>query len=280
MLFSKGFIIFWIKTLVVGVRSDYDGCGPCWCIPASNGTAKCPFWKPNEEFSKQSIAAFRTQKPESIFTLDCNPYLDSTCSTTPAQTYLQIDSAVCAFLYSEKSDVDYTERNPLCKNYEYSMMTYSSRENALLAGATVTHGGSCGLCSTTQDLSVYLDTDFTSAGKICATKGLFNETAGLHCYMDLGLSGECAKIWNYDGIFDGTACGKTCLPYLTAPNNGPPPSCSLNPCLECDEELAGPVFSAFAGRTRRRSGLLSEIVRPCDSIYTVVRQGQSCPERY
>ena len=85
-------------------HSSLPRCGPCWCIPASNGTAKCPFWKPNEEFSKQSIAAFRTQKPESIFTLDCNPYLDSTCSTTPAQTYLQIDSAVCAFLYSEKSD--------------------------------------------------------------------------------------------------------------------------------------------------------------------------------
>jgi hypothetical protein len=28
--------------------------------------------------------------------------------------------------------------------------------------------------------------DFTTAGKICATKGLFNEQKGLECYMDIG----------------------------------------------------------------------------------------------
>lgn len=84
--------------------------------------------------------------------------------------------------------------------------------------------------------------------------------------MSLGLSFECAKIWNYDGIYDGKACATSCLGELTAPNNGPPPACALNPCLQCDEDLAGPIFTAFAGRTRRRSGLLSEIVRPCESI--------------
>lgn len=47
-------------------------------------------------------------------------------------------------------------------------------------------------------------TDFTDAGKICATKGLLSEKWGLHCYMALGLTRECAKIWNYDGIYDGT----------------------------------------------------------------------------
>lgn len=45
--------------------------------------------------------------------------------------------------------------------------------------------------------------DFTSDGKICATKGLLNETEGLRCYMDIGLTYDCAKIWNYDGIYDG-----------------------------------------------------------------------------
>lgn len=84
--------------------------------------------------------------------------------------------------------------------------------------------------------------------------------------MDIGLTEECAKIWNYDGIYDGQACTKTCLGEITAPNNGPAPACELNDCLQCDEDKAGPIFSAYAGRTRRRSGLLSEIVRSCDSI--------------
>lgn len=108
--------------------------------------------------------------------------------------------------------------------------------------------------------------DFTAAGKKCATIGLFDEQAGLKCYMDIGLTRECAKIWNYDGIYDGKACGAVCMKDLKEPNNGPPPTCTLNDCLQCDEEKAGPIFSSFAGRTRRRSGLRSEIVRSCSSI--------------
>ncbi len=84
--------------------------------------------------------------------------------------------------------------------------------------------------------------------------------------MDIGLTLECARIWNYDGIFDGQACGKICSTELKDPNNGPPPACKLNNCLQCDETKAGPNFTLFAGRTRRRSGLRSEIVRPCSSI--------------
>ena len=57
---------------------------------------------------------------------------------------------------------------------------------------------------------------------------------------------------------------------LTAANNGPAPECELNECLQCDEDNAGPIFTAFGGRTRRRSGLKSEIVRPCDSIYRII----------
>ena len=96
--------------------------------------------------------------------------------------------------------------------------------------------------------------------------GLINEQKGMECYMNIGLTMECAKIWNYDGIFDGKACGTVCTQELNDPNNGPPSACALNDCLQCDEENAGPTFSSFAGRTRRRSGLLSEIVRSCSSI--------------
>jgi hypothetical protein len=108
--------------------------------------------------------------------------------------------------------------------------------------------------------------DFTDAGKKCATKGVLNEEVGLQCYMDLGLTLECSKIWNLDGIYDSKVCTTTCLGELQDPNNGPSPACELNDCLQCDEDKAGPIFSAFGARTRRRSGLLSEIIRPCQSI--------------
>ena len=85
--------------------------------------------------------------------------------------------------------------------------------------------------------------------------------------MKLGLTESCAKIWNYDGIYDGSNCLAICLVQLFSANNGPTPGCTLNDCLKCDEKRAGPKFSSFGGRTRRSSGLKSEIIRTCSSVY-------------
>ena len=41
-------------------------------------------------------------------------------------------------------------------------------------------------------------------------------------------------------------------------------SCSLNKCLQCDEDKSGPVFKSVAGRARRNSGLTSAINRNVD----------------
>eukprot|EP01038_Epipyxis_sp_PR26KG_P012369 gene12369-16592_t len=248
--------LIYTQTILSGL---YPTCGDCWCIPSNNGTSSCPNFQPQTTFSNHSIEVYKSKIPLNALALNCNPYYDSSCVTIPPQVMLDEETAVCALSYPRENNYD-----KKC-NY-YTMVTYKNREEAVSTGAVVTHEGSCGLCSTTQDLALYLRTDFTNAGKLCATKGLFNETAGLECYMSLGLTKECAKIWNYDGIYDGKLCSKTCIGDISSPNNGPPPGCELNDCLKCDEELAGPIFTSFAGRTRRRSGLLSEIVRPCDSI--------------
>ena len=266
-----------LSTLNVYSSSTYPTCGNCWCIPDENGTASCPTdWIPQMTFEQEIIDAYLNMLPSSVYTLGCNPYYDITCSTSPPQDLLNVSSSVCAYKY-----------NLNCN--QYSMVTYESEAKAADDGAIITHAGSCGLCSTAQDLSVYLVEDFTNAGKKCSTIGLLNETAGLECFMDIGLTRECAKIWNYDGIYDGKVCTESCIGHLTEPNNGPPPECELNECLQCDEDNAGPIFSSFAGintfsfittmdislfifdyiilgRTRRRSGLLSEIIRPCESI--------------
>lgn len=38
----------------------------------------------------------------------------------------------------------------------------------------------------------------------------------------------------------------------------------LNPCLQCDEDKSGTLFKYYSGRTRRNSGIKSEIDRPED----------------
>jgi hypothetical protein len=230
-------------------NTSFPLCGTCWCAPDNNGTAACPFSVPPTSFSPDVVSLFKQKTPLSIYTLSCNPYIETPCMTTPAQVPSD-DSTVCAYAYSGD-----------CPKNKYEMVTFASASDAALAGAAVTHLGACGLCSTAQDLAIYLSEDFTTAGKKCATKGVLDEATGQKCYEALGLTPECAKIWNYDGIYDGTICRTSCVTHLTDPNNGPPPQCALNECLQCDEDKAGPIFSQFAARTRRRSGLISEIIR-------------------
>lgn len=46
---------------------------------------------------------------------------------------------------------------------------------------------------------------------------------------------------------------------------------NLNKCLQCDEDKSGPVFKYYSGRTRRNSGITSEIDRPEDTIYNMTQ---------
>lgn len=254
-------VLFW--TLTACRSEEYPKCGDCWCIPRDGKPSLCPSNAPVSHFSDETIRLFQQPSPAWVYTLTCNPYSNSSCTTEPLQIELETDSAVCGF-------VDWD-----CSTY--SMQTFKSREDADLAEARITHKGSCGLCSTAQDLSIYLREDFTTEGKKCASLALLDEQVGLMCYQEIGLTEECARIWNYDGIFDASACGKTCAGSLTASNNGPPPMCELNDCLACDETEAGPVFSSFAARTRRRSGLVSEIIRDCESIAKDIVHDPTCP---
>lgn len=58
-------------------------------------------------------------------------------------------------------------------------------------------------------------------------------------------------------------------PGPVIPSNGPAPECTLNTCITCNDEISAPTFELFAGRSRRRSGLLSTAARLCGSIPTM-----------
>uniref|UniRef100_A0A0G4I1W9 Uncharacterized protein n=1 Tax=Chromera velia CCMP2878 TaxID=1169474 RepID=A0A0G4I1W9_9ALVE len=240
-----------IETLV---RADaLQGCGDCFCITEEEEPCPSPVFEPETVFSPSTIETFISLKLLNPFKdLQCNPYKDSQCSTTPPQQYVDKHEAVCAFKYATANT--------------YSLVSYTSAADAAADGALVTHNGACGLCSTSQDLAAYLaHPDMTSEGKVCASKALFSSAWGKKCYEQLGFSSPCAAIWNLDGTHTGRSCFWTCIRSVAKgePNNGPPPECQLNACLQCDEEAAGPIFQSFAGRTRRRSGLMSAIARGC-----------------
>lgn len=62
---------------------------------------------------------------------------------------------------------------------------------------------------------------------------------------------------------------------VAMPSNGPAPECALNKCITCNDEFSAPTFERFAGRSRRRSGLLSTVARHCSSIPDIIQD--SCP---
>ena len=87
----------------------------------------------------------------------------------------------------------------------------------------------------------------------------------------MGMTADCGKMWGYNSANTRDLCLKTCLiEYLKdqigiGGNNGPPPTCAMNECLQCDEDNSGPKFAKYAGRTRRNTGLESCITRPCEA---------------
>ena len=139
---------------------------------------------------------------------------------------------------------------------------------------TLTHYQQCGSCSTLQDLAVYGSLDLTIMAKTCSKRlGLSNKK---QCMQDIGFTEACAESWAYNADKTTQSCLIQCvqeyglIPLLTGTessdntNNG-----ELNQCLQCDEMMAGPGFQYAAGRTRRNSGIESEIERPDEQVYEV-----------
>lgn len=181
------------------------------------------------------------------------PALDADPYETPDAFPLD-DTSVCGVLVDDGN---------------YSVQTYADDASAQSAGAKVTHDGACGRCSTLQDLAVYMGNgDLTEPVRDCGVLGLSQgDEANLTCLLDLGFTEPCAQIWLYNTAHTREVCLDPCLAQLNAPYHLP--DGSLNECLQCDEDLSGPVFKAVAGRTRRNTGLASALCRPCDEVRRV-----------
>lgn len=151
----------------------------------------------------------------------------------------------------------------------YRLESYAEMGSLQAAGATLTHTGACGLCSTLTDLAVYMEvTDLTEPVRACGLEHITGEPEELvACIEELGFTTPCAWIWAWNTLNTREHCLEECLAALDSPYNEP--DGSLNPCLQCDEDVSGPVFKAHAGRTRRNTGLPNAICRPCDEVVRI-----------
>lgn len=148
----------------------------------------------------------------------------------------------------------------------YEIQTFRDAGKAARNGYVVTHRGGCGTCSTLRDLAVYLQRrDLTYAVRSCSFR--ITRSGILSCLEEIGFSRSCALTWYYNIRNTGRRCLGVCLLSWMVREPLNRPDGRLNDCLRCDEEESGPVFKRSAGRTRRNSGIPSEIGRGSDEIY-------------
>jgi len=245
--------------------NEYGSCGECYCIP--DESAECPSTIPQTDFT-DAIPVLQQFEWTNPYSLDCNPYVkDEECNTQP----LLEKGGACYF------DIKQTSNKQCPESFSYETKTFSGTlEEAQAKGLLVTHEGACGTCSSMQDLATYMKhgADLASQSRQCSMLGvMWGQQAAVLCYENLGFTNACAKTWYYNGSNTNQYCRDACIEYAIKglPNNGPPPSCPMQECLQCDEDHSGPMFALFAGRTRRNSGLLSSIARPCSSIVNITQ---------
>lgn len=215
----------------------------------------------------------------------------------------------CAFEYE----------GPVCRRREYSLveMEQTSKSGKSAKDAKgATHTGSCGVCSSAQDLATNLSPTVLQDSGACSTQAaimiqnpsnfptLLPSTT--MCYQALGFSDDCAFLWASNSVnilmelsvvtqskdpsgayppYEGPASCVAChdLDCSANPLNPAclsptvPGTCDLAPCVACDEEASGPVFLAYAGRIRRNSGIVGGVIkRPCAVIADIDQPDRSC----
>jgi hypothetical protein len=243
-----------------GGNQTFGSCDGCFCIPES-GEA-CPVDRtPPTEFGSL-IPVLRSLTWTNPYQLECDPYRDEGCDTSPP---LEVGGACIVHVEGKSNGTCATNSN-------YTVLTYpgSFEEAKANSSLYVTHAGACGSCSSFEDLSVYMElgAGLSDRAGECGIRGRFNAADGIQCFQEMGFTDACSMMWYYNAKLNSEECLQYCAFYqvLGRPPNGPPPQCKLARCLECDETKAGPVFERFAGRTRRSSGLQSNIARPCSDI--------------
>lgn len=190
-------------------------------------------------------------------TIKEDPYIDGAEPVTEPPDDRTMKAAVCGIRFTDAGR----------KNYE--IRTFRDEADAVRSGYTVTHGGYCGTCSTLKDLAVYLKRrDMTYAVRSCSFR--MTRRGILSCLEAIGFTEPCALTWYYNIRNTTRHCLGTCLLSWMRQEPLNRADGTLNDCIRCDEEMSGPIFKYYAGRTRRNSGIKSEIGRDPKELYRVI----------
>jgi len=142
---------------------------------------------------------------------------------------------------------------------------YPSQQEACINDTYPLHGGTCGACSNNVDLDVYRQTRQTMSllAYKCMVKYLYDSEQAAHeCFQVTGLTNGCSRCWIDNMKCTASSCLLKCIWHNVINNLPWTANTTLNPCIQCDEELCGPAFVQCAGANRRRAGIVSDITRP------------------
>lgn len=226
-----------------GVTANVTGLSESKCKPV----CECKNFV-SKSFSEEEITELRRWKLTKPFEeLTYNPY---------KRPVPESKECLCAIVIDD------------LENKEYHLETFDDLKSAEAAGAYVTHYDACGLCSTLEDMALYVeDLDIGRAVKECGLKNLVTPFRDLvSCLQDLGFTKPCAQIWAYNIRNTQEKCFKVCISDNSVYHNE---DGTLNPCLECDEKNSVPVWRAVAGRSRRNMGVANNICRFCEEVKPV-----------
>jgi hypothetical protein len=88
------------------------------------------------------------------------------------------------------------------------------------------------------------------------------------CFEDLGFSPDCALLWTHRGAANNALdCAAACFADFSY--NGPPPTCTLGPCLACALPFQED-YDVIGGRSYAGSGITENVARPCSAFFPVV----------
>jgi len=264
-------------------KKEYGTCGECFCIPGVSG--ECPVeLQPNTQHA-ELIPVLQRFIHLNPYQLDCDPYLEG-CETMPEP--IETTGVACVAEFFAPAEM--AQSCP--RQWVYRLATWGTPGNTTLEEimndkqtqhqhALITHRGPCGTCSSLQDLSVYMEqgADLQTTATVCASvTAVSSKEVGIRCFESMGFTRACAATWYYNSRYTQKNCQDICLRSVLGKEEhvGPPPTCKLNACLECDETKAGPVFQATAGRTRRNSGLRSGITRTCEEMSLAIVPRSPC----
>ena len=212
-----------------------------------------PFY--TNQLHAADLDLFKQSKPTKAFTSVQKPYHPENHHDWKSQLPT-LENLFCGIRFLENGK-------------KYKLKTFQTVEKLQKSHYQLTHKGACGVCSSLQDLAVYLEKpNLTSPVRWCGSLSMVPKASKM-CLKKMGFSEACSQIWNDNILHTRKKCKWVCLKAWMRNTPFNKPDGSLNSCLQCDEDQSGPVFKAVAGRTRRNSGIVSAIGRSDSEVSSI-----------